>query len=136
MSCLLAVTTDLPEDKAFRIQPSPGFRPPINSTTISTSERKTTSMLSVHTTDAGTPLAAAEFRFRSILRLKICVNSTPGNLDAASTCATELPTVPNPISATFTAEPVFAFLLAACFFFVTIFLVVDPAGLCAPCVKA
>src|SRR5882757_1242171 len=137
MSCLFAVTTDLPAASALRIHPSTGLSPPINSTTISTSERRMTSMSSVHTTDAATDLAAGELRFRSTLRLKICVSSTPGNFDAVSTRATELPTVPNPSNATFTTELVFAFLIVASFFFfVVIFLVVDPTGLGTPSIKA
>src|ERR1700757_2369769 len=135
MSCLFAVTTDLPAASALRIQPSTGFKPPISSTTISTSERRISSMSSVQTTDAGTALAASVLRLRSTLRLKICVSSTPGNFDAASTRATELPTVPNPSNATFTSEPVFT-ALTAVFFIFLIFLIVNSAHLSAPCIKA
>ena len=58
--------------------------------------------LSVHTTDADTHFAASDARLRSTFRLKIWVNWMPGGLRAASTRATELPTVPKPSSAIFT----------------------------------
>ena len=60
------------------------------------------SKFSVHTTEAGTCFAASELRLRATLRLKMWVSSMPGNFDAASTRATELPTVPKPSSAIFT----------------------------------
>jgi hypothetical protein len=116
---LFAVTTDLPAVKALRSQPSTGFKPPISSTITSTFEFRMSSISSVQTTEAGTTFAASEVRLRSTERLKICVSSRPGNFDAASTRATELPTVPNPSSATFTVEPV-CFFFATCSFFVAI----------------
>ena len=102
MSCLFAVTTDLPEAMALRSQPSTGLRPPISSMTMSTSELRMSSMFSVQMTCGGTRLAACEVRLRSTLRLKMWVSWMPGNFDAASTVATELPTVPKPSSATLT----------------------------------
>src|ERR1035437_7488432 len=104
MSCLLAVTTDLPAAKHLRRQPSAGVRPPISSTTMSARELRMSSKSSVQTTDEGTRRAASEVRLRSTLRLKICVSSMPGSFASASTRTTELPTVPNPNRAIFTGE--------------------------------
>src|ERR1035437_4336818 len=105
ISCLLAVTADLPAAKHLRSQPSAGTRPPINSTTISARELRMSSRFSAHTTEPGARRGASEVRLRSTLRLKICVSSTPGNFDSTRTRATELPTVPKPSSAIFIGAP-------------------------------
>src|SRR5208283_1987116 len=102
MSCLLAVTTDLPAAKHLRSHPSAGSSPPTSSTTISAPELRISLKFSVHTTDAGTHFAASEARLRSTSRLKMCVSSMSDSFDDASTRATELPTVPKPSSAIFT----------------------------------
>src|ERR1700738_716532 len=77
------------------------------------------------------------------------VSWMPGNFAAVSTVATELPTVPKPSSATLATAPdlpavTFAFervlffaAAVACFLlFVAMVLVVDSAGVLAPCVEA
>src|SRR5664280_349501 len=143
ISCLLAVTTDLPAAKHFFSQPSAGSSPPISSTTISARELRMSSKFSVHTTDAGTHFAAADARLRSTLRLKMCVSSTPGSFDSAITRATELPTVPNPSSAIFTGAPeasvVFVRVVTAFRNEVLRLIamsVIDSIGKSAPCVEA
>ena len=54
MTCLFAVTTDLPARSARRIQSSAGDRPPINSTSTSTSSPSASSMFSVQRTEGST----------------------------------------------------------------------------------
>ncbi len=64
------------------------------------SEARMSSMSSVQSVDVGTIEAASELRLRATERLKMWVSSMPGKLCAASTRATELPTVPKPRMAT------------------------------------
>src|SRR5271168_1422896 len=148
MSCLLAVTTDLPARRALRSQDSTGLRPPMSSMTTSTLELRMSLMSSVQRAVEGTKRAASEARLRSTLRLKTWVSSMFGNLDCASTLATEPPTVPKPSSATlrmglavdaavFFAEarfPAVDFFWA--FFWAMAMLVVDSFCLIAPGLKA
>src|SRR5450631_1543168 len=96
MSCLLAVTTDLPDASARRIQSSVGRRLPITSTTTSTSEDRTSSIFSVHCTEDG---SQSTF-FRATLRLRMCVRRRWVLARSQRILATELPTVPKPSKAT------------------------------------
>ena len=74
MSCLLAVTTDLPASSDRRIRSPAGSSPPISSTTMSASDATTASKLSVHSTSAGTQSTF----FRSMPRLQIVVSCSEG----------------------------------------------------------
>src|ERR1035441_6806478 len=138
MSCLFAVTTDLPLPRLLRTQESIGLMPPVTSTTICAGELRMSSKFSVHTTEPGTYRAASEARFRFTLLLKICVSSTPGIFLSASKRATALPTVPKPSRATLTVaagEAVVVFVEAAAVFrgvFRLVISVFDPIGLGAP----
>src|SRR5450631_1891350 len=96
MSCLFAVTTDLPALRALRTQSPAGSRPPANSTTTSAPDARTSLKSSVHWTDRGTQGT----RFLATSRLKMCVSSNPLGLRSQSIFATELPTVPKPRMAT------------------------------------
>src|SRR5690242_19180487 len=96
MSCLLAVTTDLPASSAAFTQERAGSIPPSTSTTTSVSLLRTASMCSVQQTDESTH----ETRLRFTLRLKTCVSSNQGTLSELRIRATDLPTVPKPRSAT------------------------------------
>src|SRR5918996_1889651 len=96
MSCLFAVTTDLPALSARLIKSPAGSRPPISSTTMSASEATTVSMLSVQSTPAGTQSTF----LRSTPRLQIAVNCSEGWIPLDKTFATERPTVPKPTMAT------------------------------------
>ena len=96
ISCLLAVTTDLPELRAVRTQSYVGRRPPTSSMTMSTSAARTSSIDSVQTTDEGTQST----RFLATFRLKMCVRRTCGSSPLHRILATDCPTVPNPSSAT------------------------------------
>lgn len=100
-------------------------------------------MSSVQMVSLGTNFAAGEVRLRSTLRLKMWVSWMPANFCAASTVATELPTVPKPSRATltgFAAAGCFAGWLTAffagCLDFGAMVLVVDSAGVLTPCVEA
>src|SRR5579864_2196079 len=96
MTCLLAVTTDLPDASAFRIHTPAGSSPPMSSTTMSTSDESTSLMSSVH-------LIAVESqstRLRCTLRLRMCVRRSPAGGCSVRIRATELPTVPKPTMAT------------------------------------
>src|SRR5271169_928243 len=96
INCLLAVTTDLPEVRARRIQSSVGCRPPITSTTISALEDRTSSILSVHSTEEG---SQSTF-LRATLRLRTWVRRRWVFERSQRILATELPTVPKPRRAT------------------------------------
>ena len=100
MTCLLAVTTDLPASSARRIHAVAGSSPPITSTTTAASEPSTTSMSSVQTTSGGTQST----RLRSTLRLQICVSRRRRCDPSQRMRATARPTVPKPTSATGSAS--------------------------------
>src|ERR1700722_4536798 len=94
---LFAVTTDLPELSARRIQSPAGSMPPTSSTMTSASEESSSSTLSVQGTLAGTQSTF----FFSTLRLQIWVNSRGPPASWQRSLTTERPTVPKPIKATF-----------------------------------
>src|ERR1700731_1428037 len=71
ISCLLAVTTDLAEERTRLIQSSVGCRPPMTSTTISASDKRMSSIFSVHCTEEG---SQSTF-LRATFRLRICVKN-------------------------------------------------------------
>src|ERR1019366_4981556 len=96
INCLLAVTTDLPEVSARRIQSSVGSRPPITSTTMSAFDDKMSSIFSVHCTEEG---SQSTF-FRATLRLRTWVRRRWVLERSQRIFATELPTVPKPSKAT------------------------------------
>src|SRR5579862_1177005 len=96
ISCLFAVTTDLPASSAPRTISSAGVSPPISSITMSASECKTVCTSSVHVTSLGTHACF----LRSKLRLQMWVNRSDGDWLSHRIFATDLPTVPKPISAT------------------------------------
>src|SRR4051794_27222810 len=96
MSCLFAVTTDLPAPRALRTQSPAGSRPPASSTTTSAPDARTSLKSPVHCTDAGTQGT----RFLSTSRLKMCVSSSPLGCSSQRIFVTERPTVPKPRIAT------------------------------------
>ncbi|SPE40175.1 hypothetical protein SBA7_1290008 [Candidatus Sulfotelmatobacter sp. SbA7] len=96
INCLLAVTTDLPEVSARRIQSSLGSRPPMTSTTMSAFDDKMSSIFSVHCTEEG---SQSTF-FRATLRLRTWVRRRCVLERSQRIRATELPTVPKPSRAT------------------------------------
>src|ERR1039458_5803403 len=96
INCLLAVTTDLPEASARRIQSSLGSRPPITSTTMSAFDDKMSSMFSVHFTEE----ESQSTFFRATLRLRTRVRRGRGFARSQKIFPTELPTVPKPSKAT------------------------------------
>src|SRR5215469_3006280 len=104
ISCLLAVTTDLPDSRALWTICWAGFNPPMSSTIMSTSEFKTESMSSVQTTSLGTQGCF----LRSTLRFEICVRRRPLSRPSHKIFAASRPTVPKPISATRQAGDSFA----------------------------
>src|ERR1700693_5457325 len=96
MSCLLAVTTDLPAFKALRTNSSAVVKPPISSMIMSTSELRIACKSSVQITSLGTQGCF----FRSILRLQTCVRRIRPGLRSQRILATARPTVPKPTRAT------------------------------------
>src|SRR5580704_4496007 len=100
MSCLLAVTTDLPAFSAPRTNSSAGVNPPINSTTMSASELRMVWKSSVQTTSLGIDSSVLQACFlRSTLRLQMCVRRSIPSLRWQRILATGRPTVPRPTSA-------------------------------------
>src|SRR5258706_7611590 len=100
MSCLLAVTTDMPAFRAPRTSSSAGDKPPISSTTMSASELRIVWRSSVQTTSVGTQGCF----LRSTLRLQMCVSRSKPSLRSHRILATARPTVPKPTRATRRAE--------------------------------
>src|SRR6185312_4168885 len=96
MSCLFAVTTDLPASSAALTHERAGSTAPTTSTTTSASLSSTASTSSVQLTDE----SVQDTRLRCTWRLKTCVSSNPGTFPELRMRATELPTVPKPRSAT------------------------------------
>src|SRR3984885_15330622 len=96
ISCLFAVPTDFPDSSALRTICSAGFRPPISSITMSTSDFRTDSTSSVHMTSFGTQ----DCFFRSTLRLQMWVRRRERLPFSHRIFATARPTVPKPIRAT------------------------------------
>src|SRR5678815_4534230 len=91
---LLAVTTDVPCSIDLLTHSYAGVTPPTTSTTTSGRPLRTSSKLSVQTTDDGTQSA----RFRVTPRLKTCVSWSRLASSGRSTRirATDAPTVPKP----------------------------------------
>ena len=95
MTCLLAVTTDLPASSASRIHPAAGSMPPMVSTMTSTSLRE-------EIVEAGRPgdggeRPAGSARFCVARRSQMCVNVRPRTASCpVSRRATADPTVPKP----------------------------------------
>src|SRR4029077_13923511 len=96
MSCLLAVTTDLPNSSADRTHSYAGCRPPTSSTMTSASLFRMSSTSSVHVTDVGTQST----RLAAMRRLKMPRSSMLGTWPSHRILATDWPTVPNPSSPT------------------------------------
>ena len=109
ISSLLAVTTDLPARSALRTHSPAGSRPPISSTTTSTSDDSTSSIFSVQRMcEDSEPIF-----FFLMLRLKICVRSRGPLESCARIFATERPTVPKPTRAIFSLRSAAADFFAA-----------------------
>ena len=100
MTCLLAVTTDFPAASARRIHSSAGDRPPISSTSTSTSSASASSMFSVQRTEGS--IQSTRLRWTSRLQIdrqlqlrrpqvvqqprdRAADRSEPGDGDAAGT---------------------------------------------------
>ena len=92
MTCLLAVTTDLPAASACSIQLRAGSCPPINSTITSTGLSISAWKELVQITSP----PAQSTRLRATFRLQTCVSCTPGWAPLARMRATARPTVPKP----------------------------------------